>query len=494
MMQDGLHIGLAAWINAQRKADGFPVYPALPIVTELANFESIQGVADIAKGFEFSRLVNFIPRQGQVADTFSDSAVLWRVHRDILAQMDHATEPWTSAERASYEAARQVLYTTDASGFPAPSQRLMLYEEMKNAYQDVSQNGGSATEIAQALTNWLILGHKQAIEDAFETISRLYARSSRSQAEREALLLNQDPPGVGFEHYGDREFAPTYFAPISALLRETWMEAKVSFDDLERAVGNTPGTGKWTAYRANRTGEVTFNYAVLQCIRPWYTPTLYQTDDWKLNDTSQVVSKGNGTEGLLPAYVDAVYLVSVKNVTSQQKPPTEPPTKPPMKPPITPFYPHKPPIYRPDLLRVDQSVLSPSVTSAAQLSRGGSRLQAIDAGLSKGVVTKASNTPQTMKNTALAVNHLAVTAQLSHLEAVSTASYLRGDWGQVRALTAADLSRRYTVAQAILEAGRIPVEWTPIPTEETPPSQIYVAGFGCKKVSFAPNPNVNYQW
>jgi hypothetical protein len=33
MMQDGLHIGLAAWINQQRNADSFAVYPASPIVS-----------------------------------------------------------------------------------------------------------------------------------------------------------------------------------------------------------------------------------------------------------------------------------------------------------------------------------------------------------------------------------------------------------------------------------------------------------------------------
>ena len=33
MMQDGLHIGLAAWINAQRNTGSFAVYPASPIAT-----------------------------------------------------------------------------------------------------------------------------------------------------------------------------------------------------------------------------------------------------------------------------------------------------------------------------------------------------------------------------------------------------------------------------------------------------------------------------
>ena len=96
-------------------------------------------------------------------------------------------------------------------------------------------------------------------------------------------------------------------------------------DDLDSAVGNSPTSGKWKAYLANRAGEVLFDYIVINCLRPWYTPTLYQADDWKLSTEDTLVSKGNGTEGLLPAYVDAVYLVSVKNVIIPPPPPPPPP-------------------------------------------------------------------------------------------------------------------------------------------------------------------------
>ena len=51
MMQDGLHIGLAAWVNRQRNTESFTVYPAEPIVTELVNLEAIQDPHDLAKAF-----------------------------------------------------------------------------------------------------------------------------------------------------------------------------------------------------------------------------------------------------------------------------------------------------------------------------------------------------------------------------------------------------------------------------------------------------------
>lgn len=480
MMQDGLHIGLAAWINRQRNTGSFPVYPAMPIVTELVNLETVQNVSDLAKAVEFARLVNFVPRQGQVADTFSDSAVLWKVHRDVLNQMDFATQPWTSAEQAAYQTAVGILYTTDASGHPQPSPKLLLYEEMRNAYQDLAQSGGSASEIAQATANWMVLGYKQLIEDAFEIITRLLVQSSRNQAQNEALLLNQDPPGLGLRFYGDTEFAPTHFAPISAIARETWMQAKVSFDDLDRAVGDVQPNGKWKAYRANRTGEVLFDYVVLQCIRPWFTPALYQSDDWKLRTESTVVSKGNGTEGFLPAYVDAVYLVSVRNVTTASKPP---------KPQLDTPRPRPFPIDRIEILRPELSRL---VVRSQPLSV---------AGLNIGVANKAVNAPITVPTgstwsgtlDAAQLSNDLVTARLSNVEkpAVDTTRFNAVNLGEVRMLSADNLNSRYTVARGILE--RVP--WrVPAPVEEPTSAQIYVAGFGCTKIPFAPNPNVNYKW
>src|SRR5690349_19529712 len=229
MMQDGLHIGLAAWINAQRNTGSFAVYPAQPIATALVDLSTVKDLRDLAKAAEFARLVNFVPRQGQFADTFSAAAVLWVIHRDILGRMDHALEPWTSEERAQYEAARDVLYTIDAAGRPVPSAKLLLYEEMKSAHQDLQETGASAAELAHATADWVVQGHKPLIEEALATLARLASRSSLSQAENERASL-QD---VRLPRHGELVFAATYFAPISAVAQESWMEAQVSFADLD---------------------------------------------------------------------------------------------------------------------------------------------------------------------------------------------------------------------------------------------------------------------
>jgi hypothetical protein len=462
MMQDGLHIGLAAWINVQRNTGSFAVYPDSPIPAALADLDSVKDTSDLAKAAEFARLVNFVPRQGEVADVFSASTVLWEVHWDILGRMDFATEPWTTAERAQYQAARDTLYTTDSAGRPAPSEKLLLYEEMKSAYQDLQDGGGSATEIAQALANWMVLGFKQAVEDALEVIVRLSGRSSRNLAQNERASL--EPERLLLR--GDLSFAPTYFAPISALARETWMEAKVSFKDLDDTVGNSPVSGKWKAYLANRVGDVSFDYIVLRCLRPWYTLALYRADDWRFSAGGMSVSKGNGSEGLMPAYVDAVYLVSVKDVT------------------IKPNWPRTPPIFLPPraaaLALAERPSVSRPILQAKSLG---------DPGPSTGGVGKAVNTPLAISAVSTSIGSLSAPEPNRLLTAPTPASqFTRARVGELRRVTAVDVNQRYMRAQMFLAGTAQP----PPPAAEE--RQIYVAGFGCEKIPFSPNPNVNYRW
>lgn len=452
-MQEGLHIGLAAWINAQRNTDSFSVFPASPIPIALADLDSVKDASDLAKAAEFARLVNFVPRQDEVADVFSASAVLWEVHRDILGRMDFATEPWTSAERAQYQAARDTLYTTDSAGRPSPSEKLLLYEEMKRAYQDLQDAGGTPAEISQALANWMVLGFKRTVEDALEIIPRLAGRSSRNLALNEQASLQPERLLLR----GDLSFAPTYFAPISALARETWMTAKVSFIDLDGTVGSSPARGKWKAYLANRAGDVSFDYMVLRCLRPWYTPALYRADDWRFSTGGTIVSNGNGTEGLLPAYVDAVYLVSVGDVTTR---PNRPLTRP-----------------AADLAIAERAKISRRI------------LQAGSSGATGPSPEVAATAPLAISAGSTSIGPSSVSAPNRLLTVTTpTLQFTRARVGELRRVTAVDVDQRYMKARVFL-AGV--VQPRP-PTAEEP--QIYVAGFGCEKMPFSPNPNVNYQW
>jgi hypothetical protein len=179
-----------------------------------------------------------------------------------------------------------------------------------------------------------------------------------------------------------------------------------------------------------------------------------------------LVSRGNGTEGLLPAYVDAVYLVSVKNVTTKPKPP------------------RPRPVGRPTLRPVGvATIVRAEILRPKSLG---------DAGPNMGVVKKAVNTPMSRRLVSTSSGSLP-TRQLrgTQTATMATSRFTALNLGQVRRVTSVELNHRYTVAQAYLEGIARPA---PTPAEETTPSEIYVVGFGCEKIPFAPNPNANYQW
>jgi len=456
-MQDGLHIGLAAWINDQRQSGSFTVYPSLAHDIEAVNLDAIQDVLEVAQAVEFSKLTNFIPRQDRFADTFNTTEALWKVHKTNLDNMNHALEAWNEEEQAEYDAAREILYLVDESGLPVPSQKHLLYEELRNAYQDLCISGGDPDEIAQAMANWMALGYKLIVENAFAAMVRLSGKSSSTQAYNEALMLMENPqgPGLGFSEKG--LFAPVYFAPISAKIPGTWMEAKVSFSDLDLAVGNGPGKGKWKAYRGNRTGEVTFIYAVLSCMRPWFSPGIYEADDWKFEPDATLVSKGNGSEGLLPAFVDAVYLVSIKDITSGAN-----------------SKPRKP-------RRLGRKASLASVGSASFVARKG---PVLSTRLSTGTV-KMSVMKRVSSSALAQARNTTVPLKIANI------GYAKANLGKIRKISTHDISMRLSIAHMLLNNLETPASSA---SDTSKSNGIYAAGFGCKRIPYAPNPNMNYKW
>jgi hypothetical protein len=461
MMQSGLHVGLAAWINEQQNRDGFAVYPTVPTPTSLVDLGVIRDARDLAKAAEFARLVNFVPRQGQIADVFSSSEILWQLHREILHRMDHATSPWSNAEQQEYRAARDLLYMIDSSGMLTPSAKYLLFEEMRNAYHDLQTTGGSAEDLAQALAKWALAGHKQEVENALETISRLMSRSTRNQAEDERLSLDD----VRLVRHADLAFAPTYFAPISAISQDSWLAVSISFAEIERAVGSDPASSLWRAFAVNRSGTVSFEYIVLNCLRPWFTSSLYQADDWRTQSDVDVVSQGNGRDGQLPAYVDTVYLVCVKDVTIQPTTPVWPVVS----------FPVAHVVNAGPLLAAIEPKSLVNAESVPGVMRGRLSNEALPR---TGVVAASAEMPIKREPTILRLPEVEDSRQLKMS-------------GAYQKITTAKLNDRFVLANTLLTSNDPPMVTSP-PQSNAP--QIYVAGFGCKKIPLAPNPNPNYQW
>jgi len=468
MIQVGLHIGLSSWINRQHGADRFPLFPRRPVEIRLADLESVLNIRvmrDVANQFQFSQYVNFIPRLGQNAEIQNPAEVLWQVHRNILRQMDFAAKPLTENERQEFQAAQDILYSTDTSGSPMPSQKYLLYLELQKVYQDLIQSGGSPEEIREAMANWIVQGYKQLIEDALEVIVRLGTRSSREQAEMERLSLSEAPPGPALKYYSEMQYAPVYFSPVSAVERETWMSAKVSFTDLDQAVESSPQSGEWSTYRANRRGEILFDYVVLSCLRPWFTPALYRADDWRLGSSGLLASRGNGVDGILPGYVDTVYLACVRSVKIWTR-----------------RFPRK------SVSGVSARPVSLSLQQVPGVSRSGSKGRIAKVG----VVRQRNNLVHAV--TASGKGRRGTeTRQVADvvLPAMAGGGYRPLHSGLIKRLSATDTKRRYVLALSILENKD---QEKPDAGENFGPEKVYLVGFGCKKIPFAPNPNPHYQW
>jgi hypothetical protein len=444
MMPDGLHVGLAAWIDAQHSANGFTTWPALPIGTQLVNVEAVQTMSDLSRAAEFARMVNFTPRKGQYAEPFAGDPLLWETHRDLLGRMIFAVRTWSAQEDRDLAAARAILYQEGPHGFPVMTAAYQLYDELRIAYRELTEAGADAADVTAALAAWDTAGRRLEIEAALATITRLGRRSSLPQAETERLSLTPELlPATA-----DGAYAATSFAPMSAVRDASWLNAEATLDELEQALGDAEPRAKWTAWRAARTGSVQFRYAVLEIHRPWFTRALYEADDWRLPDDGSA-SRGDGITGELPAYVRSVYLVQVSELKTDAKP-TPPP------PPI------RYPVLRPPFQRPFPGSATPR----------------------PGVMVAPAAAPPAPAP--VVTPSLALTTRAPVLVARNV------PFGRLQQVTIVDVTARLSIAQDLIAQRTA----TGVPVEQnvTTPVEAIVVGFGCVPLPASPTPNPVYQW
>jgi hypothetical protein len=456
MVEEGLHIGLAAWIDAQREGGGFPVWPALPFATRLVHLEDVQTMHDLVQASEFSRMVNFVPRLGRYAESFVTSSVIWEIHRDLLERMIFAVRAWTLKEDADWKAARATLYDyAPPNGLPTMTQAFRLYDEYRIAYADLLAATADPAELAAAHASWIAVGHKLEIEAALATINRLAQRSSLPEAEAERLALEQSR----LLATGDASYAPTAFSPLSAVSEDNWLSAETTIEELEHAIGDAEPRAKWAAWRVARSGSVQFHYAILDIRRPWFTRALYEADDWRLDDES-TVSKGDGVGGELPAFVASVYCVKIDELRTGPKP----------------------------LLTGSGNANTPVASTIGQARLLGMSRRSIGNGLSlsqvprEGVMATASTHHFPVPTTAPVV-----TPMLAQSTRVPSLQLREAPFGRVERVGISDFLSRLLLADAVI-SGQVE------PDNAAASSEIYVVGFGCTRMPTSPLPNPGYQW
>lgn len=455
-MSPGLHIGLAGWLSAVQSSEGFYTSTVVPQAINLVDLEAIQSMEDLSKVSDFSTLTNAIPKQGQL---ISDSSVLWRKHRQILETMQFALRPWTQLEREQYDGAVNFLYTLDPDGHRVPSEQYLLYQEMKSVYESQVLSGGAQVDIQSAMADWIAIGYKMEVEHALMVIDQLTARTSITSAQDEKLSL-AEPTGAALLHQSNSHFAPVYFSPISAIDQTTWLRAEVTFSEIDDCMAGTDFVSSWQSYRANKHGSITFKYAILQCHRPWFSNSIYEANDWILPTGHEKVSKGNGVEGQLPAYIDAVFLVSIESIKL---------TKPKPNPAIGIRHPRSRRLLANDTrgIQVGNKILS--ANKHARLS---------EASMINQEVRRKSTSP-------LSPVSPRVMLKPSNRTSLKVKPTLM--------LTALAVNSRMAIASSLLQRrnGQNTSRTSQSSHESSP---TYIVGYGCKILAYAPNPNPHYEW
>jgi hypothetical protein len=485
MIQDGLHVGLAAWIGAQRATDDFVTWPSVPFAFEPVDLTMVETMRDLEVASEFARMVNLIPRKGHYAEPFS-AVVLWELYRQMLGSMTFAVRPWTREEDDAWNSARALLYDKGPHDQVVISQAFQMYEEHRIAYAELEAAGADAGTLTVAAAEWIAKGNKAAIESALSTLSRLAQRSSQPAASMQYYELA--PSALLSTASGS--YAPTGFSPLSASATDTWLLAETSVDDLNLAVGDAGPRTKWDAWRASRSGTIRFRYAALEIQRPWFTPWLFDADDWQIT-SGAIVSEGNSVDGRLPAYVTTVYLVIVEDVR-QPPQPHRPPSGggSPHYVPIDPTKLKSAPIKRvrkppkPPFPYI--GVVAPSQLRARPLIASIKPLVALrdQPTLRNAAVARVSSTAEFTQSQDAEVLRITPVA-LRQLRDSRPARF-----GHTQRITESDIATRLELAGRLTEHHDAPIQTPTAISNYT----AYVAGFGCASISAAPTPNPDYEW
>ncbi|MVA76682.1 hypothetical protein GC722_11705 [Auraticoccus sp. F435] len=457
-MQSGLHVALAAWVHSQAGSPGFLACPELPVPLQLVDFAAPTSMDDLNRAWEFAELTNGELRLGSPARTAGPEGPLWTRHRRLLERMEFATRSWSDSEDAEFAAARAVLFTDGQGGFPVPSPTFTRYQEYRGLHTTLLEQGAGPEELTALLAEWVVSGHKAAVESALATVLRLGLRSSRPVAERERAALHEDLLPTTADH----RWAPTGFTPLSAVDRSTWLEGRASLEELDRALPPETPREVWESWRANRVGEVRLRFVALSLHRSWFSVEQYAAQDWRLPDQT-LASAGDGRTGPVPAYATTAYLVEVVDLAVAPR--VEEPA--PAPDPVRPRGPAWPGRVVLPVGRLEPVVLRPAALGTG--ARPGT------VALRPAAATSAVTVPHRLP-------------QLEQVEAGRRAVLL----GHIQLLDPAAQRRRLWVTDVLLGAAGTP---PPDPPPAPPPSSgAFLVGLGCTVVPLSPNPSPTYTW
>jgi hypothetical protein len=319
------------------------LFLSFPLVTPVgfrpSTFAAIlapQSAADYAAAADFSRAVNFVPRD-QVA-TLDGENFLWEIFGDVLAHAQPATARNDPVADSQHAAAAALLYQVDADGTPKESAAYLAYRSYRDAWFTAQEDynaqritGEAATDpdarqywhgvvepqlrgaIEQALADWQKLGRRFEIEAA---LAAEITNAANDPGPRWAQWQASFNPDIDLVNAGPVRFAPTGYSPTDITGASNWLKTSMSAAEINALVAAAPA--ELHIEDSGTVEEVSFEFRSVSVSRPWFASAALTSRIWRGAAGSEVLSDGGDPPtGRLPAYVAA--LVLIRNVVLKPK-------------------------------------------------------------------------------------------------------------------------------------------------------------------------------
>jgi Carboxypeptidase regulatory-like domain len=291
---------------------------------------------------EFSFTSNSVLRKPNIWSVDSDN-LLYNSYKNILENaLIIDPDVLTQEETAKLEIAKNVLFDSEGNDsvkyaayktYAVRSfeldKRIIDHNALRSAIAPTDTSALERWNVDfTSLTNqkkelqieWQVKGFKSAVESSktvYDTI--IFGKSSFIEKWNDAKNIKLASPNLQTDEFGV-EFLVTTCIPNSICDFQSPIWKKVTISKPEIAQLTQSFTEQVPAAVLQEFGDlqpeldsITFEYCIIDIIRPWFDETILNNRYWKLQDNSTVVSSGDDTmSGQIPAY--PVKIILSKNI------------------------------------------------------------------------------------------------------------------------------------------------------------------------------------
>lgn len=325
---------------------------AFPLLTPLtyppamfATLMTPSTAAEYAAAGEFSRTVNFLPRD--IVASLESDRFLWDVYIDVMTRADVAVG--SGADTGSTDGS-SVLYQTATDGTRTESPEYAAYRQYRDAWIVAREDYGARklsgeltsdpaekqhwtdtveptlrAVLTQAESDWSVLGHREKVEAALQAEA---AAAARNPAKRWSDWSSAINPDVDIQSDPGGAYAPTGIAPWNFATEGEWLPFELSSGEMTTLVAEAPPELKVVLDQnggASNVERISFEYRSVSVVRPWFRADALTSRIWRSADPDLMLSNGEDSPaGACPAYVTAIVFMRNLKVTPRAATPAAP--------------------------------------------------------------------------------------------------------------------------------------------------------------------------